>query len=88
MIKTKTNMEDREERLEANRLFAKFHNLIKDFGSDLGQEEMASILAKKCALIAVDLRIEDRNNFNSMNEKFTHSIFFLERVKKILEKKN
>ena len=81
-------MEDREERLEANRLFEKFHNLIQDIGGELGQEEMVSILAKKCALIAIEIRIEDQKNFYSMNEKFTHSIFFLERVKKILEKKN
>ena len=75
-------MEDREERLEANRLFEKFHNLIKDFGSDLGQEEMASILAKKCALIAIELRIEDIYNF-----EFKDSVYFLKDVKKILEKK-
>ena len=29
-------MEYREERLDANRLFAKFHNLIEDIGGELG----------------------------------------------------
>ena len=80
-------MTDREERLEASRLFEKFHNLIEEMGRDLGQEEMVSVLAAKCALIAVEIRIEEQKNFYSMNENFKDSAYFLERVKKIIEKK-
>ena len=76
-------MTEQEKRLEANRLFAKFHNLIQDIGGELGQEAMVSILAKKCALIAIELRIEDIYNF-----ELKDSVYFLQDVKKILEKKN
>jgi hypothetical protein len=39
---------------KAKELFGYYHNLIQDIGGDLGQEILVSILAKNCALIAVD----------------------------------
>jgi hypothetical protein len=35
-------------------LITRYYNLIQDLGGDLGQEILVSILAKKCARIAVD----------------------------------
>jgi hypothetical protein len=39
---------------KAKELFNHYHNLIQDIGGDLGHEILVSILAKNCALIAVD----------------------------------
>jgi hypothetical protein len=39
---------------KAKELFGYYHNLIQDIGEELGQEILVSILAKNCALIAVD----------------------------------
>lgn len=39
---------------KANELFTHYHNLIQSIGNELGQEILVSILAKQCALIAVD----------------------------------
>jgi hypothetical protein len=39
---------------KAKELFNQYHNLIQDIGGELGQEILVSILAKNCALIAVD----------------------------------
>jgi hypothetical protein len=39
---------------KAKQLFNQYHNLIQDIGGDMGQEIIVSILAKNCALIAVD----------------------------------
>ncbi len=39
---------------KAIELFNQYHNLIQDIGGDLGHEILVSILAKNCALIAVD----------------------------------
>jgi len=38
----------------AQELFYHYYILIQDIGGELGQEILVSILAKKCALIAVD----------------------------------
>jgi hypothetical protein len=48
---------------KAKELFNQYHNLIQDIGGELGQEIIVSILAKNCALIAVDeiLRIKSVN---------------------------
>jgi hypothetical protein len=39
---------------KADELFNQYHNLIQEIGGDMGQEIIVSILAKNCALIAVD----------------------------------
>jgi Zn-dependent M16 (insulinase) family peptidase len=39
---------------KAKELFNQYHNLIQDIGGDMGHEILVSILAKNCALIAVD----------------------------------
>jgi hypothetical protein len=39
---------------KAKELFDQYHKLIQDIGGELGQEILVSILAKNCALIAVD----------------------------------
>jgi hypothetical protein len=39
---------------KAKELFDQYHNLIQDIGGDMGHEILVSILAKNCALIAVD----------------------------------
>jgi hypothetical protein len=48
---------------KAKELFNHYHNLIQEIGGDLGHEILVSILAKNCALIAVDeiLRIRSVN---------------------------
>jgi hypothetical protein len=48
---------------KAKELFNQCHNLIQEIGGKLGQEILVSILAKHCALIAVDeiLRIRSVN---------------------------
>ena len=48
---------------KAKELFDEYHNLIQEIGGELGQEILVSILAKNCALIAVDeiLRIRSVN---------------------------
>jgi hypothetical protein len=48
---------------KAKELFDHYHNLIQEIGGELGQEILVSILAKHCALIAVDeiLRIRSVN---------------------------
>ena len=55
---------------KANQLVANYHNLIQD---ELGQEELVSILAKQCALIAVDEIL----NINSFEEHFTIHFYYL-----------
>ena len=39
---------------KAKELFNQYHNLIQEIGGDMGHEILVSILAKHCALIAVD----------------------------------
>jgi hypothetical protein len=39
---------------KAKELFNHYHNLIQSIGGDMGHEIIVSILAKNCALIAVD----------------------------------
>jgi hypothetical protein len=48
---------------KAKELFNQYHNLIQEIGGDMGHEILVSILAKHCALIAVDeiLRIRSVN---------------------------
>jgi hypothetical protein len=39
---------------KAKELFGYYHKIIQEIGGDLGHEILVSILAKNCALIAVD----------------------------------
>jgi hypothetical protein len=39
---------------KAKELFNHYHNLIQSIGGELGQEILVSILAKQCALFAVN----------------------------------
>jgi hypothetical protein len=43
---------------KAKELFNHYHNLIQEIGGDMGHEILVSILAKNCALIAVDEILE------------------------------
>lgn len=58
---------------KAAELFTNYHNLIQDIGGELGQEILVSILAKQCALIAVDEIL----NINSFEEHFTIHFYYL-----------
>ena len=58
---------------KAAEIFTHYHNLIQDIGGELGQEILVSILAKQCALIAVDEIL----NINSFEEHFTIHFYYL-----------
>ena len=58
---------------KAAELFNHYHNLIQEIGGELGQEILVSILAKQCALIAVDEIL----NINSFEEHFTIHFYYL-----------
>lgn len=58
---------------KANQLITHYHNLIQEQGGELGQEILVSILAKQCALIAVDEIL----NINSFEEHFTIHFYYL-----------
>lgn len=58
---------------KANQLITHYHNLIQEIGGELGQEILVSILAKQCALIAVDEIL----NINSFEEHFTIHFYYL-----------
>jgi len=62
---------------KANDLFTMYHNMIQEYGIDLGQESIVSILAIKCALIAVDELIKNVSDVNS---------WYWEEVKEEIEK--
>jgi hypothetical protein len=62
---------------KANELFTMYHNMIQEYGIDLGQESIVSILAIKCALIAVDELIKNVSDVNS---------WYWEEVKEEIEK--
>ena len=59
---------------KAKELFDQYHNLIQDIGGDLGHEILVSILAKSCALIAVDEIL----NINSVDKDFSLSHYWLD----------
>jgi hypothetical protein len=59
---------------KAKELFDQYHNLIQDIGGDLGHEILVSILAKSCALIAVDEILE----INSVDKDFNLSHYWLD----------
>ena len=58
---------------KADEIFTHYHNLIQEIGGELGQEILVSILAKQCALIAVDEIL----NINSFEEHFTIHFYYL-----------
>ena len=47
-------MTAKEAKEDAQKIFTSYHNLIQDIGGDYGQEILVSILAKECALIALN----------------------------------
>jgi hypothetical protein len=64
---------------KAKELFNHYHNLIQEIGGDMGHEILVSILAKNCALIAVDeiLRIRSVNKDDILSnywEEVEHEI--------------
>ena len=59
---------------KAKELFNHYHNLIQDIGGDMGHEILVSILAKNCALIAVDEIL----NINSVDKDFSLSHYWLD----------
>lgn len=69
---------------KANELVTMHHNLIQDIGGELGQEILVTILAKQCALIAVDeiLFVLEYN----LDFKMERSIGYYLEVKEEIEK--
>ena len=59
---------------KAKELFNHYHNLIQSIGGELGQEILVSILAKQCALIAIDEIL----NINSVDKDFSLSHYWLD----------
>jgi hypothetical protein len=59
---------------KAKELFNQYHNLIQEIGGDMGHEILVSILAKQCALIAVDEIL----NINSVDKDFSLSHYWLD----------
>jgi hypothetical protein len=59
---------------KAKELFDQYHNLIQEIGGDIGHEILVSILAKHCALIAVDEILE----INSVDKDFYLSHYWQE----------
>jgi hypothetical protein len=59
---------------KAKELFNHYYNLIQRIGGYLEQEILVSILAKQCALIAVDEIL----NINSVDKDFSLSHYWLD----------
>ena len=59
---------------KAKELFNQYHNLIQEIGGELGHEILVSILAKHCALIAVDEIL----NINSVDKDFSLSHYWVD----------
>jgi hypothetical protein len=59
---------------KAKQLFNQYHNLIQEIGGDMGHEILVSILAQKCALIAVDEILE----IKSVDKDFSLSHYWLD----------
>jgi hypothetical protein len=59
---------------KAKELFNQYHNLVQEIGGDMGHEILVSILAKHCALIAVDEILE----INSVDKDFDLSHYWQE----------
>lgn len=60
---------------KAQNLFNKYHNSIQEIGEDLGQEIIVSVIAKQCALIAVEEIIYNTDGMISYNfESYWHQV--------------
>jgi len=59
---------------KAKELFDQYHNLIQEIGGDMGHEILVSILAKNCALIAVDEILE----IKSVDKDFSLSHYWVD----------
>jgi hypothetical protein len=59
---------------KAKELFNHYYNLIQRIGGYLEQEILVSILAKQCALIAIDEIL----NINSVDKDFSLSHYWLD----------
>jgi hypothetical protein len=59
---------------KANELFNHYYNLIQRIGGYLEQEILVSILAKQCALIAIDEIL----NINSVDKDFSLTHYWLD----------
>ena len=68
---------------KANELVTMHHNLIQDIGGELGQEILVTILAKQCALIAVD---EILNHHHQSQGLYRIDTYFWQKVKEEIEK--
>ena len=68
---------------KANQLVTMHHNLIQDIGGELGQEILVTILAKQCALIAVD---EILNHHHQSQGLYRIDTYFWQKVKEEIEK--
>ena len=55
---------------KAAELFTHYHNLIQNIGGELGQEILVSILAKQCALFAVNTLLNDKHPTEDFNETY------------------
>jgi hypothetical protein len=51
-------------------LITHYHNLIQDIGGELGQEILVSILARHCALFAVNTLLKDKHPTEDFNETY------------------
>jgi hypothetical protein len=75
---------------KAKELFNQYHNLIQEIGGDMGHEILVSILAKHCALIAIDEieeALTDYGRGDSLQLQNMDSEFrFWEQVKTEIEK--
>jgi hypothetical protein len=74
---------------KANELATMHHNLIQDIGGELGQEILVTILAKQCALFAVDeilkaLQVPPIENKGS--KLYNSQIEYWQEVKEEIEK--
>lgn len=69
---------------KAEEIFTHYHNLIQEQGGELGQEILVSILAKECALYAVELALNKNPKYLSLEA--LDDYYFLKDVKEELEK--
>ena len=68
---------------QAEQLLHEYRMLFMDEGEDYGQEILVTMLSLKCALIAVDLILKDREEMDGM--RVINDPYWLE-VKNELEK--
>lgn len=71
---------------KADSLYATYHNMIQEYGGELGQEILVSVLAKKAALIEVDEILELLNFELGHDNTARHLSKYYEQVKQEIEK--